>query len=646
VIASYIGLFGFYAFMTATPVIVVVGIICYSYLSYHQNIKASLAQTERAERYLTELQESEERYRHSFERFRSAFNHAPIGMALVAPFGGWLQVNRSLSKILGYSEEELLGMSYQSMIHPKDCYNFLYNAKQVLTCKQQTYQQETRFIHKHGHEVWVLVNVSLDRDPQSKAKHLIFQIQDITDRKRAEEQLLHEAFHDALTGLPNRAWFMEQLRTALSETSELAENPFAVMFLDLDRFKIINDSLGHMVGDQLLIGISNRLRGCVGAGDIVARLGGDEFTILVQDGETAIELAEKIQKEVAQPFNLSGYEAFTTASIGIALSNPDYKRPEDLLRDADTAMYHAKSQGKACHTVFDRAMHAHAMNLLQLETDLRRAIDRQEFFIEYQPIVSLTAGRIIGFEALVRWQHPEHGLIVPEKFIGMAEEAGFIVPIGEWVLHEACRQMRNWQMSHTGSLPLTMSVNISSKQFGHSNIVDQIINALEVNHLDPHTLKLEITESVVMESIETATDVLEQLRGLGIGVSIDDFGTGYSSLSYLHRLPIDTLKIDRSFVSHIGLNKDNKEIVRTIIMLAQNLGMEVIAEGVETEEQLERLKELKCHNAQGYLFGRPLSAKGAESLIRALDERRQNILSLEEVFHPELSQPVASGYAM
>ncbi|HXG66915.1 MAG TPA: diguanylate cyclase, partial [Blastocatellia bacterium] len=389
IIKNYLGATGFYAFAAVVPLITVVTLVCFSYLSYHKYMKVSAAQAERAERYLEELQESEERYRTSFERFRSAFDHAPIGMALVAPYGGWLQVNQSFCTLVGYSEEELLAMDFQTITHPKDLYNFVYTANQVLAGKLQTHQMELRFLHKQGHKVWVSVSISIDRDPQSRAQHLIFQIQDITDRKRAEEQLLHEAFHDALTGLPNRAWFMDQLRAALARVQREGTKPFAVLFLDLDRFKIINDSLGHMIGDQLLIGIADRLRGCLRSEDIVARLGGDEFTILLQDGAEATTVAERIQKVVSQPFNLGGYETFTTASIGIAFADADYQRAEDLLRDADTAMYQAKSLGKARHALFDKSMHTNAMNLLQLETDLRRAIERKEFFVEYQPIMSL-----------------------------------------------------------------------------------------------------------------------------------------------------------------------------------------------------------------------------------------------------------------
>jgi diguanylate cyclase (GGDEF)-like protein/PAS domain S-box-containing protein len=637
--AKLIGVVGFYAFMATIPIIV---IVYFTYITYVKNVESSVLQAEQAQKHLAEMQKSE-------ERFRSAFDLAPIGMALVAPDGRWLQVNQSLCDILGYTEVEFKGMNFQAITHPEDISNSLTKINQVLAGSLLTCQIEKRYLHKQGHEVCVLTGVSLIQDSESKSSHLIFQIQDITDRKRAEQQLVHDAFHDALTGLPNRARFMEQLEASIKEATRNNEHIFAVLFLDLDRFKIINDSIGHMVGDQLLIGISQRLLKNLRVGDKVARLGGDEFTILlnnIKDATDAIEIADRILKQVAQPFNLGGYETFTTASIGIALFSPDYAQPEDLLRDADTAMYQAKSLGKARYVIFDKGMHVHAMNLLKLETDLRRAIDRKEFFVMYQPIVSLETGRLSGFEALVRWQHPERGLIYPSEFIAVAEETGFIVSIGQWMLLESCRQMRRWQEKLSDDQPLSISVNLSSKQFAHSDLLDQIMRTLDVTGLDPHSLKLEITESIVMQNIDVATGMLEQLRALGVELSIDDFGTGYSSLSYLHRLPIDTLKIDRSFVSHIVESNENKEIVRTIIMLAQNLGMGVIAEGVETRGQVELLRELNCQSGQGYLFAKPLDADSATVLIERMAQNHEISDDLKDIFESKTIEPLASAYQM
>jgi diguanylate cyclase (GGDEF)-like protein/PAS domain S-box-containing protein len=552
------------------------------------------------------------------DRFRSAFDYAAIGMALVSTEGRWLQVNRSLCQILGYTEKELLLTDFLSVTHPDDLPTALSNIGQLLKGKVQASQMEKRYIHKSGHEVWVHWSVSLVRDQYSKSVHLIFQIQDITDRKLAEQQLHHDAFHDALTGLPNRALFMDHLKLAIARSRRNAQTKFAVLYLDLDRFKVINDSLGHTIGDQLLVGIADRLKKNLRPGDTVARLGGDEFTVLIEDiaDETeSVQVAERVQKELSVPFTLSGREVFTTVSMGIAPSATGYERAEDILRDADTAMYRAKSMGKARYEIFDKAMHARAINLLQMETDMRRALERDEFILHYQPIVALDNFRLRGFEALVRWQHPERGFISPMDFIPVAEETGMIVPLGEWVMREACRQMHHWQKTFPLDHPLFITVNLSSKQFTQATLISTFAMILQETGVKPQSVKLEITESVVMENVDTATEMLRELRSLGVQLAIDDFGTGYSSLSYLHRFPIDTLKIDRSFVTRMSENNENTEIVRTIVVLAQNLGMDVVAEGVETNEQLVLLQKLGCENGQGYFFSKPVNSDGAEKII-------------------------------
>jgi diguanylate cyclase (GGDEF)-like protein len=434
--------------------------------------------------------------------------------------------------------------------------------------------------------------------------------------QESKEHFRHAAYHDALTELPNRALLTDHLRLSIERSKRRVDHLFAVLFLDLDRFKNINDSLGHSIGDQLLVAIARRIESCLRPMDTASRLGGDEFAILLdglEDFNDAIRVAERVQHELSQPFNLSGYEVYTTASIGIALSTTGYDHPDNILRDADIAMYRAKDNGKARYEVFDTVMHTRAVALLKLENDLRRAIERQEFQVYYQPIVSLASDQIAGFEALVRWQHPDRGMVSPDEFIPLAEETALITEIGHWVLFESCRQVKQWQATY--QRPLLLSVNLSGKQFVQPNLIDQIKGILRETNFDPRWLKLEITETVVMENAEAATTMLLQLRDLGVQLSIDDFGTGYSSLSYLHRFPVTTLKIDRSFIGRMCENDENAEIVRTIMTLASNLGMEVVAEGVETEEQLAQLRELKCDYGQGYLFSKPVNSETAEALI-------------------------------
>ncbi len=441
--------------------------------------------------------------------------------------------------------------------------------------------------------------------------------------EETKEHFRHAAFHDSLTGLPNRAMFTELLKAEIESSTRRGEYMFAVLFLDLDRFKNINDSLGHTHGDLLLVAFAERLERTLRPVDTLARFGGDEFAILLSgmsDATDAVRVAQRIQDELSQPFVLDKNSAFATASIGIALSSSGYDRPDDILRDADIAMYRAKENGKARYEVFDHGMHARAVSRLQLESDLRQAIEQKEFCVYYQPIVSLQTGRLAGFEALVRWNHPRRGLVSPADFIPVAEETGLIVPIGQWVLNEACAHVRQWQIDSPSHRSLSLSVNLSARQVAQPDLLNRIKEALETSKLSPHCLKLEITESVVMENAEAAAQMFKQLRSLGVQLSIDDFGTGYSSLSYLHRFPLNYLKIDRSFVMRLTTDNDNA-IVRTISTLARNLGMEVIAEGIETEEQFQQLKMLGCEYGQGYLFSRPVGNENVAHLL-AQDSKR------------------------
>jgi diguanylate cyclase (GGDEF)-like protein/PAS domain S-box-containing protein len=440
--------------------------------------------------------------------------------------------------------------------------------------------------------------------------------EEVTERKRVEDRLLHHATHDPLTGLPNRHLFMERLGRALLRFQSTG-GVFAVLFLDLDRFKVVNDSLGHHVGDELLQVIAERLRASVRHNDTVARFGGDEFAVLLEelvDLNEAGEIAGRLGQAVSAPVNLGGYEVFTSASIGIALSSSGQDRPEYLLRNADVAMYRAKGNGANRYEVFDRAMHAQAMARLQLETDLRRALTRGEFRLRYQPIVSLRTGRITGVEALLRWEHPDRGLILPGDFIPVAEETGLILPLGAWVLGEACRQLAEWRREFHHAR-IALSVNLSAKQFGQADLVERIRDALRESGLDPRHLKLEITESAIIDNPSGAGAMLAQLKEQGIQVQMDDFGTGYSSLSSLHSLPLDGLKVDRSFVSRILENHATRQMVRTIALLARGLDLAVVAEGVETVEQLEEVRAMGCDYAQGYLIAPPLEPAGMRALL-------------------------------
>jgi diguanylate cyclase (GGDEF)-like protein/PAS domain S-box-containing protein len=570
---------------------------------------------------LTERRRQELALRESEERYALAARGVNDGLWDWHLLSNEVYYSARWKGMLGYAEDEV-GTSpdeWLKRVHPEDAVRLRAQIAAHAAGVAPQLEFEHRIMHKDGGYRWVLCRGVAVRDTAGKAYRMAGSLSDITERKLAEDQLLHDAFHDSLTGLPNRALFADLLARSLGRAQRRADYRFAVLFIDLDRFKVVNDSLGHSVGDELLRAMTRRITRCVRPGDTVARLGGDEFTILVDDignASDATRVADRVQHELTQPFNLSGQEAFTSASIGIALSASGYEEVDDLLRDADIAMYRAKALGKARYEVFDTAMHQRAKALLELETDLRRAIERNEFRLYYQPMVSLATGRIAGFEGLVRWQHPQRGLIGPAAFVPIAEETGLIIPIGRWVLGEACRQMRQWQERFPGMHDLTISVNLSGKQFAQARLVEDVNRALTESGVAPGRLRLEITESAVMENAPSAMAMIDQLRALNVKIDIDDFGTGYSSLSYLQRFSLDTLKIDRSFVSNIGSDRgENAEIVRTIVTLAHHLGMDAVAEGVETPEQLQTLRELGCGSVQGFLFAEPVSEEEADRLL-------------------------------
>jgi len=471
-------------------------------------------------------------------------------------------------------------------------------------------------------------NKQLNAELEARVKERTYQLeiayeelkQEIEKRQILQDNLLKMAYYDVLTGLPNRALLMQQLTELLNQVKENPDYQFAVLFLDCDRFKVVNDSLGHLVGDELLVALARRLETLLNPDDIIARLGGDEFAIVLKEIDsitTATEVADKILKTLSFPFQLQRQEVFINASIGIALSSNIDEQPEHLLRDADTAMYQAKNLGKGQYRIFDPTMYQAALQILQLETDLRRAINQREFIVYYQPIISLSTGRIVGFEALVRWQHPQKGMISPALFIPIAEETGLINPIGKFVLQSACQQIHLWEQEKLTDSPLNMSVNISARQFAQTDLIAQIDEILTETQLNPQNLKLEITESAIMNNAPTAKIILQQLRQRQIQLSIDDFGTGYSSLSYLHNFPVDTLKIDRSFVSSLDGMPENLGLVPAIMKIAETMKMNVVAEGIENSQQLAQLRALGCDFGQGYLFSKPLPGETVIDLIKS-----------------------------
>jgi len=512
-------------------------------------------------------------------------------------------------------------------IHPDDRAGFDAVLSQHLGGSSERLEHEQRLrVSTEGQEGeegyrWFVVRARVVRGVDGEAVRLAGSIRDVTARKKAEEQLLHDAFHDNLTGLPNRALFVDRLRLALHRRERHPEEGFAVLYFDLDRFKQVNDSLGHAVGDRLLVEIARRLCENLRPGDTVARLGGDEFGLLVHDvadAGDATHVATRVQEILTREYLVDRHQIFTSASIGIALAtdSTEYRQPEEMLRDADLALYRAKASGRGNYEVFDREMHRRAMALLRLESELRRAVVKKEFVMHYQPIVSIESSRLVGFEALVRWCHGKRGLVPPREFLGVAEATGLIVPLGWWVLKRACRQMADWQRRFPIDPPLSVSANVSGKLFLDTEVVDRLASLLEEAELAPESLRLEITERVLLEHGEEVLHRLAATRALGVQLHLDDFGTGYSSLSHLQRFRYDSLKIDPSYVQRLDREDDSRALVRTLVALGEQLEMNVIAEGVETADQFQRLKELHCPEGQGHWIARPMDAASAEELIR------------------------------
>ncbi len=558
-----------------------------------------------------ERRHAEEALRKSEERYALAARGANDG------FWDWdLKANKvhysvRWKSMLGYAEQEI-GDDPQEWIrrvHPDDRAEVEARIAAHLSGGTPHYQSEHRILHADGTYLWVVCRGIAVRDESGRAYRIAGSQTDITARKRAEERLIYDAFHDALTGLPNRALFLDRLDHVLATTRRHREQLYAVLFLDLDRFKVINDSLGHLVGDHLLVAVGRRIGDGMRPSDTVARLGGDEFGVLLEEVRSpseAARIAERIQEDLARSFHVDGHEIFVRASIGIAVRSERYERPEQVLRDADVAMYQAKTRGKGGYEIFDASMHGSVVERLKLEAKLRRAVEHGgEFVLHYQPVVELGTRVAVGVEALLRWNDPERGLVGPSDFVALAEESGMIVAIGEWVARTACGQVRSWR-GIPALAGATLAINLSARQLQQPDAVDRLARVVLETGVDPWRIALEVTESAVLGDLESSAAKLRQLREMGMRVHVDDFGTGYSSLSYLHRLPVTAVKIDRSFVSRLGAPGESDELVRAILSIAESLDLETIAEGVEEQGQLQKLRELGCRFGQGYLFARPM----------------------------------------
>jgi len=582
----------------------------------------------RAIRYAIERKQIKEALKESEERYMLAMQGSNDGLwdwnlqtNAVYYSPRWAEILLNPIEEIGSSIDE-----WKNRIHPDDREIAQATLENHLAGLTDHFESEHRIKREDGSYVWVLIRGMAIRDQAGKSYRMAGSLTDISIKKQIEEKLYFDAFHDDLTKLPNRALFLDRLMHAIERSKRFPQSRFAVLFFDLDRFKLINDCLGHTYGDQLLAKVADTLQTSLRACDSAARLSGDEFAILLEDIQVisdAVQIAERIQQALQSPIQVNGHKIVVSASIGIVMSDPRYSIPEDILRDADIAMYHAKLHGKACHAVFQPSMYKRSILRLELENELREVLAtdetrQQHLFVAFQPIVAAQDKQILGFEALVRWIHPERGMIYPNEFIPLAEETGLIHTLGLWVLREACQQVKIWQTrlpNLPSYKPLSVSVNISGKQFTQPNLVEQIKHIIQECNISPASLNLEITERLLVENNTMILASLQELRNMGVNLQIDDFGRGYSSFGYLQHFPVNTLKIDSLFIQRIDQNHNNTEIIRSIVGLAKSLGLSVIAEGVETDNQFERLKQLECHYIQGYYISEAVRGDEAEKLL-------------------------------
>ncbi len=592
----------------------------------------------RAIRYAIERRQADQALRDSEERFALAVRGANDGLWDWDIINNQVYFSPRCKEILGFEDHELENSlkEWYRRVHPEDLRRVKLEFNQHLRGLSPYFENEHRELHKDRHYRWVLTRGLAVRDERGEPYRMAGSQTDIHDRKQVEKKLHYEAFHDIITGLSNRGLFVDRLHLALARALRYKDFSYAVLFMDLDKFKQVNDIYGHSTGDKLLIAVARRLKSRIRTMDTFARFGGDEFAFLIEDGDSlqeAAHIADRLQDELTTPFDINGHKIHISASIGIVTSELGYLTTEEALRDADIAMYRAKEEGGACYVIFEKPMRVQAMEVLKTETELRRAYEEQEFLLHYQPIIDLETFRIMGFEALLRWQHPVRGLVHPDDFISVAEESKIITPIGRWVLREACQQLHDWHNQFPAETPWTISVNIASEQLSQESFIEEIKHILAMTKLDAQCLQIEITESALIQTNKSALKILTELSNLGIRVQIDDFGTGYSSLSYLHQLPIDAIKIDRSFISRIDSNGNNSEIVKTILRLAKDLGIDTIAEGVETLNQLKTLKELACEYAQGYLFYNPQDSEQTTTLIKEMSHSKTIPAIQEQIYN-------------